>query len=178
MRPALYILGDMGKRRNARPASPAGSRLNGFIVMDSKSGYSPIVQQGIVPMDNWYSTLNRPPLTPPSWLFSPVWTVLYVMIIVSIALYVYHTWNTKPYKIYSLIVVHSISNLMWSGIFFGLQKPGWAFLDLVILDITLVFMIYLFHHTYKPSSILLWPYLAWAAFATYLNAGFYLLNRG
>ncbi|MBU1108166.1 MAG: tryptophan-rich sensory protein [Candidatus Riflebacteria bacterium] len=71
----------------------------------------------------------------------------------------------------------SITNFAWTGIFFGLQKPGWALLDIVVLDITLGLLIVHFWREARPSSVLLWPYLVWVLFATYLNAGFYFLNR-
>lgn len=128
-------------------------------------------------MNAWYTELIRPPLTPPSWVFGPVWTVLYFLIAASIILYVIETRNTRPYWIYALILAHLIANLAWSPVFFGLRRIGWALFDIVIIDLTLIAMIYLFYQAQKAASILLWPYLAWVLFATYLNSGFYLLNR-
>ena len=128
-------------------------------------------------MNTWYTTLQRPRLTPPDWVFGPVWTVLYVMIAVSIFLFIRKYKSENGYGIYVLIVLHLIFNLSWTGIFFGLKAPGLALIDIILLDISLVFMIRYFWQGDVVSSILLWPYLIWVLFATYLNASFYILNR-
>jgi benzodiazapine receptor len=128
-------------------------------------------------MNTWYTTLQRPRLTPPDWVFGPVWTVLYVMIAVSIFLFIRKYKSENGYGIYVLIVLHLIFNFSWTGIFFGLKAPGLALIDIILLDISLVFMIRYFWQADVVSSILLWPYLIWVLFATYLNASFYILNR-
>ena len=128
-------------------------------------------------MNTWYETLQRPRLTPPDWLFGPVWTILYVMIAISIFLFIRKYKSDNGYGIYVLIVLHLICNFGWTGIFFGLKAPGLALIDILLLDISLVFMIRYFWQTDVVSSILLWPYVIWVLFATYLNASFYILNR-
>ena len=128
-------------------------------------------------MNTWYETLQRPRLTPPDWLFGPVWTILYVMIAISIFLFIRKYKSENVYGIYVLIVLHLILNFSWTGIFFGLKAPGFALIDILLLDISLVIMIRYFWQTDVFSSILLWPYLIWVLFATYLNASFYILNR-
>ena len=128
-------------------------------------------------MNTWYETLQRPRLTPPDWVFGPVWTVLYVMIAVSIFLFIRKYKSENGYGIYVLIILHLIFNFLWTGVFFGLKAPGLALIDIILLDISLVFMIRYFWQTDVVSSILLWPYLIWVMFATYLNASFYILNR-
>ena len=127
-------------------------------------------------MNDWYATLERPPLTPPDWVFGPAWTVLYAMIALAIALYAWHTRARRPWPVYALIALHLATNLCWTPIFFGLRRTGWALVDLAVLDVTLGLMIVVFWRAYRPASILLWPYLAWVLFATYLNAGFHILN--
>ena len=128
-------------------------------------------------MNDWYSKLNRPPLTPPNWVFGPVWTVLYIMIAVSLILYIMQTRQNLVYWAVTVIIFHLTTNFAWTGIFFGLQRPGWALIDIVLLDLTLAILIIHFWRTARPSSILLWPYFVWVMFATYLNAGFYYLNN-
>ncbi len=128
-------------------------------------------------MNNWYQSLQRPPLTPPSWVFGPVWTVLYVMIAVAIILFLKNYRAESRAAMYLLIVTHVVANFAWTPLFFGLQRPGLALLDIVFLDTTLIMMIYCFWQTSRPASVLLMPYLAWVLFATYLNLGFWLLNR-
>ena len=128
-------------------------------------------------MNGWYETLQRPALTPPDWVFTPVWTILYVMIAISLFLFVKYYRKEKRYGMYVLIVIHLIANFAWTGIFFGLQAPGLAFIDIIVLDITLIVMVLYFWHINRMSSIFLWPYLLWILFATYLNAAFFMLNR-
>lgn len=128
-------------------------------------------------MNDWYLELNRPPLAPPDWIFGPVWTVLYIMIAVSLILYFKQTRRNPVTWALPVIILHLIANFSWTPAFFGLQRPGLALIDILLLDITLVIIILHFWKTARPSSVLLWPYLAWVSFATYLNAGFYFLNR-
>lgn len=128
-------------------------------------------------MNTWYSQLTRPPLTPPNWLFGPVWSVLYLMLAVSIMLYVYKSASTRPYAVYTLILIHLILNFIWTPLFFKLQSPAWALVDILLLDVTLLALLVIFRHTSRLASFLLWPYCAWVLFATYLNIGFFLLNR-
>jgi len=130
----------------------------------------------LIAMNAWYTQINRPPLTPPNWIFGPVWIVLYIMIAISIIIYIAQTRKTYPYWAYALIGVHLAANFSWTPIFFGLQNPGWALVDILLLDITLAVLIVQFWRTSKTASILLWPYFIWVLFATYLNAGFYCLN--
>lgn len=129
-------------------------------------------------MNDWYDTLERPALTPPDWVFGPVWSVLYVMIAVAIVHYIIRTRRERPYAVYALIALHLTTNACWTPLFFGLQRPGLALLDIIALDLTLVALVYLFWKADRLASTLLWPYLGWVLFATWLNAGFYLLNRG
>jgi len=128
-------------------------------------------------MNEWYSTIQRPRFTPPDWVFGPVWTILYVMIAISIFLFLKKYKREHGYGIYVLIVFHLVSNFLWTSIFFGLKAPGLALIDILFLDISLVTIVFCFWRTYKLSSILLWPYLVWTLFATYLNASFYILNK-
>lgn len=128
-------------------------------------------------MNDWYERLQRPPLTPPNWVFGPVWTVLYIMIALSIFLFVKNHKTGTGFGIYFLIALHLIANFSWTAFFFRLQSPGLALIDIVVLDVSLMLMIYYFWQTNRIASTLLWPYLLWVFFATYLNFSFYILNR-
>ena len=127
-------------------------------------------------MNTWYLQLNRPPLTPPNWIFGPVWSILYAMIALSIFLYVRRTLPHRPYWSYVLIGAHLLANFCWAPLFFRMQSPGWALVDIIKLDLSLAAMLIIFWRADRLSSILLWPYAAWVSFATYLNIGFYYLN--
>lgn len=128
-------------------------------------------------MNDWYESLQRPALTPPNWVFGPVWTVLYIMIAVSIFLFVKNHKTGNGFWIYFLIAFHLVSNFSWTALFFRLQSPGLALIDIIVLDLSLILIIYYFWQTNKIASILLLPYLLWVIFATYLNFSFYILNR-
>jgi translocator protein len=127
-------------------------------------------------MNPWYTQLTRPPLTPPNWIFGPVWTVLYVMIAASIYIFVRKARPNISPAMGLMIVFHVMSNLIWTPLFFTLQSPGWALLDILFLDISLLFLILKFWPMSRLSSKLLWPYGVWVLFATYLNIGFFVLN--
>ena len=128
-------------------------------------------------MNEWYETLQRPKLTPPDWVFGPVWTILYIVIAISIFLFLKKYKRESGYGMYLLITFHLITNIAWTSIFFGLKAPGLALIDILFLGISLILMVWRFWQISRVSSILLWPYLAWVLFATYLNASFYVLNR-
>ncbi len=125
----------------------------------------------------WYSSLNRPLLTPPSWVFSPVWTLLYIMI--ATAIFLYYRASSKPHLrlITAVLILHIIANLAWTPLFFGLHSPGLALGDILLLDITLAVLIFWFWKSSRVAGALLFPYFLWVMFATYLNYGFYALNR-
>jgi len=127
-------------------------------------------------MNAWYQTLERPPLTPPSWVFSPVWTVLYATI--AVAVFLYYRSNPGPrWRITTVVLVfHLLTNFLWTTLFFGLKSPGYALVDIVFLVLSLGVVMRLFWTSSRAGSILLAPYLLWVLFATYLNAGFFWLN--
>ena len=128
-------------------------------------------------MNAWYQELVKPLGTPPNWVFGPVWTTLYAMIVVSIAIYLRNRPSNAGHSVTALLVVHIVSNLIWTPLFFRLQSMALALVDIVILDITLALLIVAFWKVSKPASVLLWPYMLWVSFATYLNVAFLVINR-
>lgn len=129
-------------------------------------------------MNPWYENLQKPPLTPPGWVFGPVWTILYLMIALSLFLFFSSDRSEVGIWLYIILGVHLLANIFWSGLFFSLESPGWALVDILILDVTLIVLVVHFWGINMASSVLLWPYTLWVLFATYLNAGFVILNRG
>jgi len=127
-------------------------------------------------MTVWYATLHRPPLTPPDWIFSPVWTVLYIMIATAIVLYYRSSHKPRPWLTTAVLGVHLLANFSWTYLFFGLRSPALALVDIAILDVTLVLLVRWFWQARRLAGLLLLPYLLWVLFATYLNVGFYRLN--
>lgn len=123
----------------------------------------------------WYEALHKPPLNPPSWVFGPVWTVLYVTIAVAAWL----VWRARPASTLPLALwcTQLLLNAAWSPLFFGLERPGLALVDISVLLPTVVATAVSFHRVLPRAGVLFVPYIAWVAFAAYLNAGLWLLNR-
>lgn len=129
-------------------------------------------------VNTWYLTINRPSFTPPGWLFGPVWTLLYLMM--GISLYKLRTTNGEPVaKLLANIFFYLqlFLNLLWSIFFFGLKNPLLAFIEIGLLVITVIFTIIASYRISKPAGLLLLPYLAWISFATFLNYSVYRLNK-
>jgi translocator protein len=127
-------------------------------------------------MNAWYETLNKPPFNPPGWIFTPVWTVLYTLILISI--FVYYRQTDKKWMVPTtlILVIHLASNFIWTWLFFGLRSPALAFLDILLLDLSLCVLMNLFAKSSLVAAALLIPYLIWVLFATYLNLAFWILN--
>jgi tryptophan-rich sensory protein len=124
----------------------------------------------------WYERLKKPSWRPPNRLFAPVWTVLYVMIAVSGWL----VWRefgfagaVLPLAVYALQLV---LNAAWTPLFFGLHRPDLAFVDIVLVWLSIVATIALFLPLHVGAALLLVPYLAWVTFATALNFAIWRLN--
>jgi len=124
----------------------------------------------------WYPTLRQPPGTPPSWLFGPVWTTLYVLMGVSAWL----VWNDYRWGARAALLIFLAQlalNLAWSGIFFGARQIGFALFEIVVLWLAILFNLYIFYWLNAVSAYLLIPYWLWVTYAVYLNFGIWLLNR-
>ncbi len=130
----------------------------------------------IMPSMNDYQKLLRPELTPPSYIFPIVWTVLYILM--GISFYLISTTNSF-YKGRGTLLYFTqlFMNLLWSIIFFIFKLRFFAFIWIIILIILIIMMIYNFYKIYKKAAYLQIPYLLWTLFAAYLNLSFYLLNR-
>ncbi len=127
-------------------------------------------------MNSWYADLIKPPLTPPGWVFSPVWMVLYASIAVAIILYYRSPDKRRVALTSAVLALHLAANFAWTYLFFGLRSPALALADIVVLDVTLVLLIPRFWRASPPAGVLLIPYLAWVLFATYLNYGIFRMN--
>jgi len=131
---------------------------------------------------SWYGTLARPPGSPPNWVFGPVWTTLYVIMGVAAWRVWRHVANIgeRPLAYDALMLWgwQLAVNALWPAIFFGLHAPGAALLVILVLLALIALTIRAFARIDRPAAALLLPYLAWSSYATYLNAGFWWLNRG
>lgn len=123
-------------------------------------------------VNSWYVDLIKPDFNPPNWLFAPVWISLFFLMGVASYL-VYQKGNNKALKIY---LVHLVFNSLWSILFFGMQSPVLAFIDILILLGLIIYLIKAFYFTNKIAGLLLLPYLLWVSFATVLNFTIWQLN--
>ena len=118
----------------------------------------------------WYLTLAKPSFNPPSWIFAPVWTILFFLM--GIALYLVWTKKNNLFWFW----VQLLLNILWSFIFFGLHLPNIAFLEIIFLWIAILMTIIKFRSYNKTASLLLVPYLLWVTFASFLNFSITQLN--
>ena len=125
----------------------------------------------------WYGDIVKSPLNPPNWVFAPVWTILYLLMGVAAFLIWRKGWGKKEVRLaMGLFFIQLALNLLWSVLFFGLQSPGMAFLEIIFLWLAILLTIILFHGLNKTASWLLIPYILWVSFAAYLNLSVWLLN--
>lgn len=129
-------------------------------------------------VDGWYETLQPPPGRPPNWVFGPVWTLLYAAMGTAVAL-VWHRVPSGPAKRHALILfaIQFALNMAWSPIFFALQRIDLALAVIVTLWVAIALTIRRFLPPDRTAAFLLVPYILWVSYATYLNAGFLILNR-
>lgn len=126
----------------------------------------------------WYAALTKPALNPPNWIFGPVWTTLYFLM--GVALYL--VWTSKKGKETQrnqalwIFFIQLALNTAWSIIFFGLESPGVALIEILIMWSAIAWTIKLFYPLSKLAAYLLIPYILWVSFATYLTYSIWILN--
>jgi len=149
---------------------------------------------------SWYYFLNKPSFSPPNWLFAPVWTILFLLM--GISLYLVWSkdfivnistndtqkkaWNPISAKLWSgswreenaalIFVLQLVLNILWSVIFFGLKSPSLAFVEILMLWFAILYTIVNFYRISKPAAYLLLPYILWVSFATFLNFAIWQIN--
>jgi len=149
----------------------------------------------------WYAGIARPPLSPPNWVFGPVWTLLFALLGVALFLVWKSGWRVKnpvlagkgrrawnpvserlwsgdwqKANIIALFSVQYVLNVLWSFLFFGLHLPGLAFFELLALLCSIVYVMVNFYRVSKAAAWLLLPYLLWVTFAGLLNFMIWTLN--
>lgn len=123
-----------------------------------------------------FDAANKPPLTPPDWLFPVVWTILYVLMGIGAAR-VYREQDAESRRALYLYGVQLFVNFFWSILFFNLQAYLGAFIWLLLLWVLILLMIRAFYNIDRAAGLMQIPYLLWVTFAGYLNFGVWLLNR-
>ncbi len=134
----------------------------------------------------WYAELAKPDWNPPSWVFAPVWSLLYLMM----ALAAWLVWNAPhpdpgnpgPHPSRAAAIgfwgIQLVLNGAWSWLFFGLERPGWALAEMTLLIAVLALTINAFRKVRDAAAWLLAPYMAWLLFAWALNFTLWRLNGG
>lgn len=121
----------------------------------------------------WYQTMTQPPLSPPGWVFGPVWTILYA----AMSIAAWRVWRVVGAdRAIAVYLVQLALNAAWSGLFFGARRMDLALIDIGAMWVMIAATIALFARRDRSAAWMLAPYLAWVSFAMYLNAGFVALN--
>lgn len=115
----------------------------------------------------WYEQI-KPSITPPNWIFPIVWNILFILIIISFYLTLV---NTKKHRdhVYTVFYINFVLNILWSVIYFGLKDPLFAFLEIIVLGVSILVLIKTSYEVNKTAAYLLIPYLVWVTFAAILN---------
>ena len=119
----------------------------------------------------WYAFLNKPFFSPPNWVFGPVWTTLYTLMGISL----YLVWQQRK-GVSIWFWIQLVLNTLWSISFFALKSPTLAFINVIVLWLSIFLTIKQFYRVQKVAGLLLIPYLLWVTFATLLNAAIAVLN--
>lgn len=124
----------------------------------------------------WYKNLNKPSFNPPSWVFAPIWILLFSMM--GVALYfVFMSPNSNLRNVaFVLFGIQFVFNVLWSYLFFGIHEMGFAFLNIVILELLIVATGVFFHLVKPILGFLFIPYFLWVGFASVLNYFLWRLN--
>ena len=145
-----------------------------IVICFAAAGWGNLVTTPKIP--NWYAALAKPNWTPPGWIFGPVWTLLYLMMAVAAWL----VWQQKGFagaKLpLALFAIQLALNSLWSVLFFGLQRPGLAAIEIVLLWAAILATVIAFWLRSRWAGGLLVPYLAWVTFAAVLNLAIWRMN--
>ena len=123
--------------------------------------------------DPWYSQIILPSFNPPSWVFGPVWTTLYILMSVA-------TWRIWikffENKILNNYFIHLFFNASWSVVFFGFHQIELALINLIIILFFIVILMHIYLKKDKLSFLLMVPYFLWSLYALLLNVNITILN--
>jgi len=156
-----------------RPASALRniSALAGFVIITFCAPLAGMIS----PPGDWYASLAKPAWNPPSWIFGPVWTALYLMMAVAAWLVWKRDGWRRPLWLYFMQLA---LNAAWTPIFFGMHELGLALVEIVVLWLAILITLLAFLRVRKPAAWLLLPYLAWVSFAAFLNFTLWRMNPG
>ena len=124
----------------------------------------------------WYEGLEKPSWNPPSWVFGPVWTALYILMGVA----AWTVWRERGFGGSSpalyIFLVQLVLNGLWSYLFFGANSPMWAFIEILALQALIIVTMVLFWRVSTTAGVMLLPYALWIGFASILNLTLWRMN--
>jgi tryptophan-rich sensory protein len=126
-------------------------------------------------VNTWYPNLQKPPITPPDWLFAPVWSLLYLLMGIA-AWLVWRRHVVQTTRALVLFGTQLLLNLGWSILFFGFKLIGTAFAEILLLGLAVIATTRAFWRIDKFTGALLLPYVVWIGYATLLNGWIWVLN--
>ncbi len=154
------------------PVAKVAIAITVTLLLGSASG---LITAGAV--EGWYMEIEKPSFNPPSTVFGPVWTVLYILMGFAAGLiWSNGTEDPKVRQGLALFGLQLLLNVLWSLLFFGVKSPGLALVDITLLLLTIILCIRAFHPIDRWAAFLMVPYLLWVGFATVLNASIWVLN--
>jgi benzodiazapine receptor len=124
----------------------------------------------------WYADIRKPAWSPPNWLFGPVWTLLYASMAVAAWLVWIRVGGSGAPIAFALFALQLGLNALWSWLFFGLQNPGAALIEIGLLWTSILFTLVAFGRIVPAAGWVMLPYLGWVTFAAALNAAIWRLN--
>ena len=125
----------------------------------------------------WYAALQKPPFTPPNWLFAPAWITLYLLMGIAAFLIWRKGLEQKEVKLALVIfLVQLVLNALWSVVFFGLESPLYGMVVILVLWVVILLTILRFFRLSTTAGALLLPYILWVSFAAVLNVSIWVLN--
>lgn len=124
----------------------------------------------------WYPTLIKPEWNPPSWVFGPVWITLYTLMGIAAFIIWTHKKNPTAKNALTIYGIHLALNALWSMLFFGLQNPKIAFIEIILLLIVIIVVTVRFWKIDIRAGALMIPYICWVSFASILNYMIWQLN--
>ena len=128
-------------------------------------------------ISTWYAIIQKPSFNPPNWIFAPVWILLFLLMGLSLYLIWSKGFKYKGTKIAIFVFfVQLILNVLWSILFFALQSPLYAFIEIIILWFMILLTIISFYRVSKITIYLLLPYIIWVSFALVLNFSILIIN--
>jgi tryptophan-rich sensory protein len=146
--------------------------LSGWLALT----FSAAATSGFVSTGGWYAELAKPTWNPPSWLFGPVWTALYIMMAVAAWLVWQRAgWRARGGPLMMYLVQWAL-NALWTPLFFGLQRPGLAFVEILVLVVAIYATLVAFWKVRRVAGLLLVPYALWTTFAAVLNFMIWRMN--